>query len=112
MASNTRDKVISVFSETDAAATVTSEPMNLGDYDQLVGFLSVTGAGTGTLDVVVQHSPDGTVWHTLQTFTQASGATTEVETSTIFGSFVRVVGTIAGGAPAFDFTMFLVAKRT
>jgi hypothetical protein len=58
-----------------------------------------------TLDVVVQHSPDGTTWADLAAFAQKTGVANEWK---VFGPchrFVRPKWTIGGTSPAFQFSV-------
>lgn len=70
--------------------------------------VSAASGTSPTLDAKVQHSPDGTNWFDLMTFTQATAATTECKSHTgpIFER-VRAVGTIGGTTPQFSFTVDL-----
>jgi hypothetical protein len=75
-----------------------------------VGSISVTAAsGTSpTLDVIVQHSSDGSTWSTLGTFTQATGTTSEaitVASGTTVNRYVRATATIGGTTPSFTFAV-------
>ena len=74
----------------------------------LVLQLQVTAAsGTlPTLNVVVQDSVDGTIYNTIATFAQASGATREViRLTTAFTDRLRVSYEIGGTTPSFTFNV-------
>lgn len=69
--------------------------------DRLQVQLDVTAATgeTPTLDVTVEDTLDGENWNTVATFTQATGATKEIETiSALYAEQLRVKWTMAGGA--------------
>lgn len=71
-------------------------------------YISVTAvSGTNpTLDVIIQDSPDGTLWYTLTTFTQATAATTEVKRVTQIGRYVRANMIVGGTAsPTVTFSL-------
>lgn len=65
-------------------AAITTDTTTNGDRAPLqprvnafIGWLQVSGFTAGTFDAKIQHSPDGTNWVDLVTFTQATGNTTE-----------------------------------
>ncbi|HMI85870.1 MAG TPA: hypothetical protein VK550_17355 [Polyangiaceae bacterium] len=63
------------------------------------------GGTLPTLDVVVQHSPDGATWADVAAFAQKTGVSSEWK---VFGPchrFVRPKWTIAGTSPAFQFSV-------
>lgn len=47
-------------------------------WDQIAFVATITGATGGTLDVYVQHSPDGVTWYDYVHFTQAAGGAAAV----------------------------------
>lgn len=100
---------------TSAARIITENTgtIDVSGFDELSLYLSVTVASgtTPTLDVVVEDSPDGDVWHTLSTFTQATGVTTEVKRITNFGRFIKVTSTIGGTTPSFTYDLKGVGKN-
>ena len=79
----------------------------LGDRNQLRLTLAVTAAsGTApTLDVTVQHSPDGSTWSTLGTFAQKTGVASERKIFSGCDRFLRCIWTIAGSSPSFTFSV-------
>lgn len=75
---------------------------------ELTVTLDVTAAsGTApTLDVKLQHSPDGSKWSDLGTaFGQKTGVSREVKTFTQLHGYLRVVWTISGTGPSFTFSV-------
>jgi hypothetical protein len=63
------------------------------------------GGAAPTLDVVVQHSPDGATWTDLAAFAQKTTVSSEQK---VFGPchrFVRPKWTIGGTSPAFAFSV-------
>lgn len=75
-----------------------------------IGVISVIAAsGTSpTLDVIVQHSSDGSSWSTLGTFTQATGTTSQaitVASGTTVNRYLRAAATIGGSTPSFTFAV-------
>jgi len=93
--------------------TTNGEPTNVIAYSTGQAALSVTAvAGTSpTLDLIIQHSADGTVWFDHTTFTQATGATTEYKAMANFMEFVRAKQTIGGSAtPTLTYTVDITFK--
>lgn len=99
----------------EAAALVTKTSTTLSLQSKTTHILArlhaVNNAGTlPTLDVVVQHSPDGSTWTTILTFTQVTTSTDSNEdkqfkiTDGLLFPYVRAVATIAGTNPSYDFT--------
>ena len=83
---------------------------DLGDLGQLsiVSYLDITAASgtTPTLNVIVQDSPDGTIWDTLLTHTQQTGAAINTQrTNGAIGRYIRVSYTVGGTTPSFTFTV-------
>lgn len=69
--------------------------------------LDVTRASgtTPTLDVTLEHSPDGSTWSTLGTFAQKTAVSSEQK---VFGPchrYVRVKHAITGTGPLFRYTV-------
>lgn len=93
-----------------AARTTSGDSANLTypkDRDIRIDINVSARSGTSpTLDIVVQHSPDGgTTWITLATFTQitASGTASQHVRAPHSG-LLRVDYTIGGTSPSFTFT--------
>lgn len=75
---------------------------------ELTVTLDVTAAGgtSPTLDVKLQHSPDGGKWSDLGTaFAQKTGVSREVKAFTQLHGYLRVVWTIGGTGPSFTFSV-------
>lgn len=83
------------------AATFTSAVIELGDRGTARLTLNVT-AGTGTLDVAIQTSADGTTWRAVAAFTQATGVTSERKSFTGIDRFIKAVCTIGTGPFTFS----------
>ncbi len=88
----------------------------LSHVKQLAAQLIATkNAGTNpTLDVIVQHSLDGTNWETLLTFTQVTTGTNVVESKknkysdAIIFPYIRGKATIGGtDSPSFDINLII-----
>lgn len=101
--------VATLLEKTDLAATNTGDPLNMGAcFGAMTMTLTPTAqAGTTpTLDVIVEHSHDGTTWTTLGSFTQITTALT-AETKT-FGpcrAHIRGKATLGGTDPVYSFTL-------
>lgn len=88
--------------------------LDLEKTKELVVTLDVTAAsGTApTLDVKLQHSPDGVKWSDLGTaFGQKTGASREVKAFTQYHRYVKAVYTIGGTTPSFTFSVDATAKE-
>ena len=98
------------------ARTVSGEgsSLDIGNTRELIVTLDVSAAsGTSpTLDVKLQHSPDGSLWSDLGTaFAQKTGVAREVKVFTQYHRYVKVVYTIAGTTPSFTFSVEATAKE-
>lgn len=72
--------------------------------------LDVT-AGTGTLDVVIEDTLDGTAWNTIATFSQKTAVAREVINITIpFADRIRARWTIGGTTPSFTFSVLVASQ--
>ena len=97
-----------------ATATGASNTMtdNLEGFFAVIKVASVTGTSP-TFDVTVDHSHNGTDWFTLATFTQITGATTEIKTiSTHVMEYVRYDMTVGGTTPSAALEVNLVYNNT
>jgi len=99
---------IQVIDEAGATATVTSKA-----YPVLSPLLAVhvdvstINSGTITLDVTVEYSADGQNWcapASAQAVAQITTETTESAQFTPEGAMFRLVATVGGSSPDFDFT--------
>lgn len=86
------------------AATATTDFYDVGSYATLRLVCNVTASGTGTLDLTVQTSGDGTNWYSAGTFAQKTAAAVERKVIPV-DRFVRVLATVGGGSPAFAYTL-------
>jgi len=93
-------------------STTTGETIAVPQYRELTAYLSVTAvSGTApTLNAVIESSPDGSVWYTHTSFTQATASTTEAKSLSNFGKNIRVVSTLGGTTPSFTFTLKATGK--
>jgi len=71
------------------------------------GFLIITTASgsTPTADIKIQHSADNSTYVDLLSFTQATGATSEIKQvakGTIVNRYLKVVATLGGTSPSFS----------
>ena len=99
-------KPLTLFVSAEKTSSSQTGAIDVSDADEMSIFLNVSAAsGTSeTLDIVIQDSPDGEVWHDKESFTQATGVTTEAKRITNFGNLIRVKYTIGGtDTPTFTF---------
>ena len=106
--SSTLDRVMVGLSALSRSTTHTGTAFYLGDA-MTRGYAALhcmAGSG-GTMDVVVSTAsvaaPNS--WSAWLTFTQLSGSGAEFKTAATSGCFVRVVATIAGAGPDFDYVV-------
>lgn len=103
-----------------AARTTTGNSgwVKIGDAREIVAQLH-SDAGTGTsptLDVRLQTSIDGTDGNQIDVptsaFTQVVGvASNQIRSLAQFHHWIKVVWTIGGGTPSFNFGVYLTARR-
>lgn len=69
-----------------------SEVMDVGTFNEILGFVNVTDFTSGTLDVVYQVSPDGKIFLNVgDAFAQATGAGIIIKKVTAnFGKYIRL----------------------
>ncbi len=100
--------VAALIDKTDLAATFTGDALDLGGP---VGAMTLTvtptaqAGTTPTLDVIVEHSHDGSTWATLGSMTQITTSLT-AETKTFGPSrrYIRGKATLGGTTPVYSFT--------
>ena len=69
-------------------------------------YVDVTAeAGTSTLDITIQTSPDNTTWYDAVSMTQITATGQYTDTATIVGPYVRVKYTISGTSFTFGVKM-------
>lgn len=88
-------------------ATTTSATMDLASYGTARMDLHVTAA-TGTtpsMTVVINHSPDGTNWTALGSFTAATTATDQHKVFAGCDRYLQAVATITGTTPSFTYSV-------
>lgn len=103
--------------KTARTATGNSGWLDVGDADELVAQLH-SDAGTGTvptLDVKMQTSFNGADATAVDVptgaFTQVAGAASnQVKRLTDFHRYVKIVWTIAGTTPSFDFGVYVTGR--
>lgn len=107
---------ISLHDSAARTATGTADAVKGFGGSSKIGAALVVSAASGTnptLDVVIQHSLDGTNWFDLMTFTQRTAAGSEYKVvSETQGTTVNVVGdrlrakyTVGGTTPSFTFSV-------
>lgn len=107
-----------VVSKTARTATGASGWVNTGDAKEIVAQLA-SDAGTGTsptLDVKFQTSYDGTDATAIDlpngAFTQvAAAASGQIKTLTGAHRFIKVVWTITGTTPSFNFGVYITTRK-
>jgi hypothetical protein len=96
-------------------ATVYSDPIDMSNYSEAIAFLNVTAhAGTSpTLDVSFEFSPDGVNWMASgDAFAQVTETNAMIlkRLTANFGQFVRAKMVTAGTNPAYNLSLYLIAK--
>jgi len=84
-----------------ATETSAKKSLDQGNTDFIATLIIANYLTITTIDVVVQHSPDGVNWFTLATFAQASGNTTELIniTANVLAN-IRAVSTVVDAGSA------------
>lgn len=101
---------------TGLTANATTDPLNVGHYNELMLFLNVTAqtGTTPTLDCKLQYSPDGITWvDSGDSFTQITTTTGLFfkKAASIFGVYIRLVFTLGGTSPNYTVAPKIVAKQ-
>jgi hypothetical protein len=103
-AADRKTRVVSFLSSgLKTAATAQSSAFDVSAYTEGQIFIDVTAeAGTSTLDVIVQTSPDNVTWYTHTTVAQitATGQTRAAVSN--FGNYMRIAYTVAGTSMTFS----------
>lgn len=87
------------------AATAQSTAFDVSSYTEGQIFVDVTAeAGTSTLDITVQTSPDNAVWYTHTTVGQISAIGQTRAAVTNFGNYMRINYTVGGTSFTFSVT--------
>lgn len=96
-----------------AARTTNGDTGVLSDYGRASTLrvqLDVTAA-TGTLDVVVEDTLDGTNWNVIGTFVQKAAVGREViNVTSPFAKRLRARWTIGGATPSFTFSVICASQ--
>lgn len=101
--------------ESGGAGTIYTDTIHVGTFTEILAFSNITShAGTNpTLDLTIQHSPDGEHWLDGDAFTQiTTGDTLTLKRVTAnFGDMIRVKIVIGGTAtPTYKWSLYLVCK--
>jgi hypothetical protein len=92
------------------AATAQSSAFEVSAYTEGQIFIDVTAeAGTSTLDVTVQTSPDNVTWYTHTTIGQISATGQTRAAVTNFGNYMRINYTVGG--TSFTFSIVGIFKN-
>jgi len=87
------------------AATAQSTGFDVSAYTEGQIFIDVTvEAGTSTLDITVQTSPDNAVWYTHTTVSQISAIGQTRAAVTNFGNYMRINYIVGGTSFTFSVT--------
>lgn len=87
-----------------AGTTVELEP-SMCDY--IFWLFATYNSGSSTLDVTIQHSPDGVTWIDVDSFTQVTTASANHEmqpasATTSLAKYVRASINVGAGSPNYD----------
>lgn len=92
------------------AATAQSTAFEVSAYNEAQIFVDVTAeAGTSTLDIIIQTSPDNVTWYTHTTIAQITATGQTRQAITNFGKYVRIYYTVGG--TSFTFSVVGVFKN-
>jgi hypothetical protein len=92
------------------AATAQSTAFEVSAYTEAQIFIDVTAeAGTSTLDITIQTSPDNVTWYTHTTIAQITATGQYRQAITNFGKYVRI-NYVVGGT-SFTFSIVGVFKN-
>lgn len=110
MGSDQSDQILSLTNQ--GAGTVNGDSTEVGEFPSVVAFLNAS-AVTGTLDVKLQDSPNGTDWYDIPNgaFTQATAAGTQRLSVSDIGMHLRAVATVGGTTPSVTATLSVVGNR-
>lgn len=104
-------RVITILSSgLKTAATAQSTAFEVSAYTEAQIFIDVTAeAGTSTLDIAIQTSPDNVTWYTHTTVSQISATGQTRQAITNFGKYIRI-NYVVGGT-SFTFSVVGVFKN-
>lgn len=98
-----------LLEETNLTATKTGDALDMGAcFGAMTMTLTVTAndGTTPTLDVIVEHSHDGTTWATLGSMTQVTTSNgSETKTFGPCRQHIRGKATLGGTDPVYSFTL-------
>jgi hypothetical protein len=87
------------------AATAQSSAFEVSAYTEGQILVNVTAeGGTSTLDIIIETSPDDSVWYTHTAIAQISATGQYRQAITNFGKYVRINYTVAGTSFTFSIT--------
>ena len=87
-----------ILSGVGITQTTTGQGVLLGDYTGDC-YEALTVAGTQTVTLAIQHSPDNFSWFALYSFDAASASTTAFTHTALYGSYIRGVATVGTTTP-------------
>lgn len=105
-ADDRKTRVITLLSSgIKTAATAQSTAFDVSAYTEGQIFIDVTvEAGTSTLDITIQTSPDNATWYTHTTVGQISAIGQTRAAITNFGNYMRINYTVGGTSFTFSVT--------
>jgi hypothetical protein len=87
------------------AATSQTSAFDVSSYNEGQIFVDVTvEAGTSTLDIIIQTSPDNVTWYTHTTMSQITATGQTRQAITNFGNYIRIYYTVGGTSFTFSVT--------
>lgn len=105
-ADDRKTRVITLLSSgTYTAATANSTAFDVSAYTEGQIFVDVTAeAATSTLDIIIQVSPDNSVWYTHTTVSQITATGQYRAAITNCGNYLRINYTVGGTSFTFSVT--------
>lgn len=84
----------------------TSNSFKIKTSSSIRVYVDVTAeAGTSTLDIIIQTSPDNSTWYDAVAMTQISATGQYTDTATVIGPYMRIKYTIGGTGFTFEVKM-------
>ncbi len=87
-----------ILSGVGITQTTTGQGVLLGGYTGDC-YEALTVAGTQTVTLAIQHSPDNSAWLSLYSFDAASASTNAFTHTALYGSYIRGVATVGTTTP-------------
>jgi len=95
-----------ILSSATRTSSSTSNAFKIKATNAIRIYIDVTAeVGTSTLDIVIQTSPDNSVWYDATTLTQITATGQYTEVATVVGPYMRIKYTIAGTSFTFSVKM-------